>query len=558
MKKLLTLFAVVVTMTAMAQSVAISDDGSVADGSAILELKSTTKGFLLPRMTAEQRDDITGAVAGLQIWCTDCGPTAAMYFYNGSEWSTGETGITSEQATAITDNSKKVGITPEQADIIANTSGSNTGDQDLSDLASAASVNSGLATKVDKVDGMGLSREDYGTAEKTKLGSITGINTGDKTLSELGGVASNDAIEGESNTKITYDAKGLVTAGADATTADIVEITDKKYVTDAQVEVLGNTSGANTGDNATNTQYSGLDGSKANLTGATFTGAISSTNLSNSNTGDETDATIKTKLSITTLSGANTGDNATNTQLTVLVKTSGANTGDNATNTQYSDQARLIASLQAQINAFVTEYGEPLPSVAIGTQKWMNKNLDVATYRDGTPIPEVADRSAWAVLKTGAWCYYNNDSANETTYSKLYNWYAVAGIYDAASLNDSSLRKQLAPTGWHVPSDGEWTTLTDALGGGSVAGGKMKETGTAHWEAPNEGATNSSGFTGLPGGYRYYNGAFNDIGDLGTWWSSTGGATANAWYRSLNFNFGDVNRGRDSKTFGFSVRCLRD
>jgi uncharacterized protein (TIGR02145 family) len=477
MKRLFTFLAFVVTMTAMAQSVAISDDGSVADGSAILEVKSTTKGFLAPRMSKDQRDAMT-AVAGLQIWCTDCVPTAAMYFYNGSEWSTGGTGITSEQATAITDNSKKVGITPEQADIIANTSGSNTGDQDLSDLASAASVNSGLATKVDKVDGMGLSREDYGTAEKTKLGSITGINTGDKTLSELGGVASNDAIEGESNTKITYDAKGLVTAGADATTADIVEITDKKYVTDAQ--------------------------------------------------------------------------------LTVLVKTSGANTGDNATNTQYSDQARLIASLQAQINAFVTEYGEPLPSVAIGTQKWMNKNLDVATYRDGTPIPEVADRSAWAVLKTGAWCYYNNDSANETTYSKLYNWYAVAGIYDAASLNDSSLRKQLAPTGWHVPSDGEWTTLTDALGGGSVAGGKMKETGTAHWEAPNEGATNSSGFTGLPGGCRFNNGPFNYIGYNGYWWSSTEFNTTYAWYRNLNYNNGNVNRNYTNKPFGFSVRCLRD
>jgi uncharacterized protein (TIGR02145 family) len=492
MKRLFTLLAFVVTMTAMTQSVAISDDGGVADGSAILEVKSTTKGFLPPRMNKVQRDAI-GAVAGLQIWCTDCGPTAAMYFYNGSEWSTGGIGITSEQATAITDNTKKIGITTEQADIIDNTSGSNTGDQ---------------------------------------------------SLSGLGGVASNDAIAGESKTKITYDDKGLVTAGADATTADIVEITDKKYVTDAQVEVLGNTSGANTGDNATNTQYSGLDGSKANLTGATFTGAISSTNLSNSNTGDETDATIKTKLSITTLSGANTGDNATNTQ--------------------YSAQAALIASLQAQIAELIFSKSV----INIGAQQWMNKNLDVATYRDGTPIPEVPrlkedgsdNGAAWGALKTGAWCYYTNaDGSNEgATYGKLYNWYAVAGIYDAASYNDSSLRKQLAPTGWHVPSDGEWTTLTDALGGESVAGGQMKEAGLVHWEAPNEGATDSSGFTGLPGGYRNYYGAFYYIGYYGYWWSSTEDGTASAWSRYLYYYNGSVYSSSNSKAFGLSVRCLRD
>jgi uncharacterized protein (TIGR02145 family) len=212
-----------------------------------------------------------------------------------------------------------------------------------------------------------------------------------------------------------------------------------------------------------------------------------------------------------------------------------------------------IANLQAQITALQN----PLQSVAIGTQSWSNTNLDVATYRDGTPIPQVTDPTQWANLTTGAWCYYNNDPANGAVYGKLYNWYAVAGIYDAASLNDPSLRKQFAPTGWHVPSDAEWTTLTTFLGGESVAGGKMKETGTTHWN-PNIAATNESGFTGLPGGVRNSFGSFEGIFANGTWWSFSENDATNAWYRSLDRNYGNVGRSYSNKIPGFSVRCLRD
>ena len=124
-------------------------------------------------------------------------------------------------------------------------------------------------------------------------------------------------------------------------------------------------------------------------------------------------------------------------------------------------------------------------------QTWMLKNLDVDRYRNGDPIPKVTDPSIWTSLTTGAYCYYNNDSATyAATYGKLYNWYAV---HDP---------RGLAPEGWHIPSDAEWATLETCLGGSSVAGGKMKETGTTHWTAPNTDATNSSGFAGLPGGFR--------------------------------------------------------
>ena len=196
-----------------------------------------------------------------------------------------------------------------------------------------------------------------------------------------------------------------------------------------------------------------------------------------------------------------------------------------------------------------------IQSVNIGTKTWTTKNLDVATYSDGTVIPQVTDPTAWASLTTGAWCYYNNDAANGTTYGKLYNWYAVAGIHDK---DPNTPNKKLAPTGYHIPSDAEWTTLTTYLGGESIAGGKMKATGTSFWVSPNQDATNSSGFTGLPGGFRDYVGTFNNIGDYGYWWSSSEDYTSIAWFRYLNYNDGTAYRNYYNKYFGFSVRCLRD
>ena len=221
-----------------------------------------------------------------------------------------------------------------------------------------------------------------------------------------------------------------------------------------------------------------------------------------------------------------------------------------------------IATLQAQINTLQNAIVVPLPNVTIGTQIWSSTNLDVTTYRDGTPIPQVTDPTQWASLTTGAWCYYENNTANVTTYGKLYNWYAVAGIHDTDS---STPNKILAPTGWHIPSDSEWTTLTTFLGGESVAGGKMKSTGTIQagtglWNDPNTAATNASGFSGLPGGSRNYgsDGVFNFIGLIGYWWSSSESGTTGAWNRDLNFSNGSAYRSINPKNNGYSVRCLRD
>ena len=187
------------------------------------------------------------------------------------------------------------------------------------------------------------------------------------------------------------------------------------------------------------------------------------------------------------------------------------------------------------------------PSVSICCQRWMTKNLDVATYRNGDPIPRVDDATAWAALTTGAYCYFDNDSFSYAArYGKLYNWYAV---------NDS---RGLAPEGWYIPTDFEWTTLGTCLGGSALAGGPMKDIGTTIWDPPNTGATNLSGFTGLPGGYRFDTGVFAGISTYGLLWSSTENDAVTGWNRNLNFNDDDLSRASSNKQFGFSVRCLRD
>jgi uncharacterized protein (TIGR02145 family) len=199
------------------------------------------------------------------------------------------------------------------------------------------------------------------------------------------------------------------------------------------------------------------------------------------------------------------------------------------------------------------------------------QNLNVSRYSDGTAIPQVQDQTAWANLTTGAWCYYNNDPANGAVYGKLYNWYAVAGIYDAASAANPALRKKLAPTGWHIPSDGEWSNLINCLdpnadGGNNlpnIAGGKMKSIGTIQagnglWQEPNTEATNESGFSGLPGGNMFVSGPYDVIGSVGFWWSSSEGSTTVAWSRYLGYFGGDAVRTNYNKIFGFSLRCLRD
>ena len=190
--------------------------------------------------------------------------------------------------------------------------------------------------------------------------------------------------------------------------------------------------------------------------------------------------------------------------------------------------------------------GNVYQTVEIGDQVWMAENLKVTQYRDGTAIPTGHSNSEWDNLSTGAYCAYDNNESNADTYGYLYNWYAV---------DDS---RNIAPEGWHVPTDDEWQILVDYLGGSSVAGGKMKETGTEHWNSPNTGATNESGFTAVPGGYRrYHDGNYDSMGGRGFFWSSTEYGSTTVWYRKLLCDHSEVVRTNYDKRGGFSVRCLR-
>ena len=149
--------------------------------------------------------------------------------------------------------------------------------------------------------------------------------------------------------------------------------------------------------------------------------------------------------------------------------------------------------------------------VRIGNQVWTSENLRTTRYNDGTSIPLVTDNSDWGNLNSGGFCWYDNDSISyKNAYGALYNWNAVN-------------TGKLAPVGWHIASDEDWTILISYLGGDSVAGGKLKEKGTTHWAVPNAGATNESGFTAIPGGYRHMNGEFFEIGQSSNLWSSTNG-----------------------------------
>ncbi len=217
-----------------------------------------------------------------------------------------------------------------------------------------------------------------------------------------------------------------------------------------------------------------------------------------------------------------------------------ANTGL-AANTEYSYR---VLAYNAVGNSANYSNQVTINSVIIGTQCWMQKNLDIDHYRNGDPIPQVTSPTEWQSLTTGAWCYYGNKIGNDTIYGKLYNWYAV---------NDP---RGLAPQGWHVATSAEWNTLTEYLGGTTIAGGALKA--MEHWTSPNTGATNSSGFTALGGGFRNTQGVFSNAGILGGWWTADSDNSEISFYRVL-YNSNTKSEGYHiQNTVGLAVRCVKD
>jgi uncharacterized protein (TIGR02145 family) len=203
----------------------------------------------------------------------------------------------------------------------------------------------------------------------------------------------------------------------------------------------------------------------------------------------------------------------------------------------------MFSELQAQTVSDID--GNVYKTITIETQIWMTENLKTTKYNDGTSIPFVTG-STWASLTTPGYCWYNHDTVNyKNIFGALYNWHAVN-------------TGKLCPTGWHVPDNEEWKSLETFLGGAIIAGGKLKETGTKHWLVINTGATNETGFTALPGGYRYGKGKFGSIGYFGYWWSAS---EAHSPYASCYYLGNESNSLLNHLNYrrnGYSVRCLKN
>ncbi len=298
------------------------------------------------------------------------------------------------------------------------------------------------------------------------------------------------------------------------------------------------------------------------ITSITATTAVSGGDISNSGGGDiSAKGVVWSSSPNPTTTNSQTSDGSGSVSYTSNLTGLTANTTyyvrayvTNSAGTAYGNQLSFTTTgggsgIVSNPGAGVTFNGYTYSSIVLGNgQEWMAENLKTTTYANGDPIPNVTEENQWGTLFTGAWSHYNNDSQYENPYGKLYNWYTV---------NDS---RNVCPTGWHVPSDAEWTVLTDYLGGNTVAGVKMKTTtGWNDYNGQSGNGTNESGFSGLPGGNRYNgSGGFFNVGYFGYWWSSTENDSYDAWYRTLSYNFGTAGRSYYYKQSGLSVRCLRD
>jgi len=237
-------------------------------------------------------------------------------------------------------------------------------------------------------------------------------------------------------------------------------------------------------------------------------------------------------------------------------------------NAQDAATKAYVDTLKARIDALETQMvlnngvtdidGNHYPIVKIGNQIWMTENLRVTKYPNGTAIPYITDSVEWGNLpndNTGdAYSFYNNDKT--IGYGALYTYAAAIGDDWAY---DNVTGQGVCPDGWHLPTDAEWAELIDYLGGSAIAGAKLKEAGTMHWSSPNTGATNESGFSALPGGYRFNgSGSFYGIGLFGNYWSATEINSSETWVRAIDYNLEAINRHNNSKAFGFSVRCIKN
>ena len=481
---ILLLLALTITSNSQAQ-VGIGVATADINPSAQLDVVSTTKGFLPPRMTYAQRNAIETPGAGLIIYCMDCASNGGVpEFYNGTAWVS------------------MIGLQGSLPTLAPTTP--------ITTIASVSATSGGAIL----TDG-GLTVYFRGVCWSTSSNPTIALST--KTVDGTGTGAFTSAITGLTNTT-TYYVRAYATNAAGTAYGNEEAFTSVPLIVPPSVPTISTSSIYNFMlDAATCGGNVSADGNAT----ITARGLCWSTN---------SNPTIA--LSTKTVDGTGTGCfSSTISGLT-----------DNTTYYVRAYATNAIGTAYGNEEVYTVIFG------TIGTQVWTTQNLNVSTYRDGTPIPQVTDPTAWQYLITGAWCYYNNSTANGATYGKLYNWYAVI---DA---------RGLAPEGYHIPTDAEWTILSTTLGGESVAGAKMKVLSTTLWNTPNTGATNSSGFGGLPGGKCNNGVGFSDIGNYGRWWSSTVKDAYSAWSRSVYWVGPSLIRdgAPNISSFGYSVRCIKD
>jgi uncharacterized protein (TIGR02145 family) len=476
---------------AKAQNVGIGTN--TPNPSAKLDIQSTNSGLLPPRMTFAQRAAIPNPATGLIVWCTDCGSGAGeLSFFDGTGW----------KATGVA-GASTLGTPP------------------LAPTNLTVMVSSPLLYAALTWTDVSTNETGYKIERKIGAGVFTQIAQVGTNVSTF-----NDSTIGQSTT-YTYRVYGFNNAGNSAQYSNEFQITTYAVPTINinSISAITNTTAIGGG---TITSDGGASVTARGICWSTSTNPT---------------------IALTTKTTDGTGTGSFTSSMTGLT----ANTtyyvrayATNSVGTVYGTQQTFTTTNTTFVN---------LPSVTIGTQIWSTKNLDVSTYRNGDVIPQVTDATQWANLTTGAWCWYNNDSATyAATYGRLYNWYAV---------NDP---RGLAPQGWHVPTNSEWNKMTKYLDAsvdttcicwsGITVGGQLKS--TTLWNSPNTGANNSSGFSGLPGGYRYNDGSFYVVGNGGSWWSASAFDSLNAWLRNLYYNNSNVYRLNHFKTNGFSVRVVRD
>lgn len=600
LKTITTVIALIIMLniSAFSQSVGINEDGSTPDNSAILDVKSTTKGFLIPRMSTAQRDAISSPAEGLTIFNTTDNEWQG---FDGTTWvnicnSPCSTPLAPVAITGNTTLFEKARCETYTIDPVVGATGYNW------TLPAGATIKEGDGTEsitiafgttagnvsVNAENGCGTSSNtdlaitlntaptdgDGNTYATTQIGTQRWLAENLKTTTYNDGTAIPNVTDNATwaglsthaycwyDNDITYkdvygalynwyvidNPKNVCPAGwhvpSDCEWLKMIDYLGGQSVAGGKLKETGTTHWTTNVDATDELCYTGLPGGARNYTDGTFTNIQANAYFWTGTPYSSTGAWYKRFNS-------------------------------NDAGIYYGGSLKKIGTSIRCIEddpftcgtSTVTDIdGNVYNTVQIGCQCWLQQDLKVSKYPNGEAIPYIDNDATWGALAddntSDAYSVYgdsNNDGVVDIAnpdYGYLYSYAAAIGDNWE---KDNADNQGICPDGWHLPTDEEWTELVDELGGSAVAGGEMKETGTSHWLSPNTGATNNSGFTGLPGGYRYEsNGTFYPQANYSCRWRATESSTSNAWTCYLHYLNADAGKGNSAKSYGFAVRCVRD